>query len=119
MKHLGLQTVLNNRIHHWPVNNSISPTGKTRNLQQIRLQHSIRYEGSLFAEGEQAIYSSIYKYEHTGLIPVHQRIAKYHPDINTLVIQFVNTTDFDGYTWNLSEIVYSRIVKILRTKKGS
>ncbi len=76
-------------------------------------------DGSLFDEGEQEIYSSIYKYDHTGLIPGYQSIAKYHKDIDTIVIQFVNTTDFDGYTWNLSEIVYNRIVKILRNKKSS
>lgn len=76
-------------------------------------------DGSLFNEGEQEIYSSIYKYDHTGLIPGYQSIAKYHRDIDTVVIQFVNTTDFDGYTWSLSEIVYNRIVKILRRKHGS
>jgi len=52
-------------------------------------------DGSLFDEGEQAIYSSIYKYDHAGLIPGYQSIAKYHKDIDTVVIQFVNTTDFD------------------------
>ncbi|WPP49958.1 serine hydrolase domain-containing protein [Catalinimonas niigatensis] len=76
-------------------------------------------DGSLFEEGEQEIYSSIYVYEHTGLIPGYQSIAKYHKDIDTIVIQFVNTTNFDGYTWNLSEIVYNRIVKILRREKIS
>ena len=76
-------------------------------------------DGSLFDEGEQEIYSSIYEYDHTGLIPGYQSIAKYHQDIDTVVIQFVNTTDFNGYTWNLSEIVYNRIVKILRSKKSS
>ncbi|MDN5204546.1 serine hydrolase domain-containing protein [Fulvivirgaceae bacterium BMA10] len=75
-------------------------------------------DGSLFDEGEQAIYSSIYVYEHTGLIPGYQSIAKYHKDIDTVVIQFMNTTDFEGYNWNLSEIVYSRIVKILRRQKS-
>ncbi|MFK7983831.1 MAG: serine hydrolase domain-containing protein [Saprospiraceae bacterium] len=74
-------------------------------------------DGSLFDEGEQAIYSSIYVYEHTGLVPGYQSIAKYHKDINTVVIQFNNTTDFNGYEWNLSEIIYSRIVKIVRNKK--
>ncbi|MGK0316510.1 MAG: D-alanyl-D-alanine carboxypeptidase [Saprospiraceae bacterium] len=72
-------------------------------------------DGSVFNEGEQAIYSSIYVYEHTGLVIGYQSIAKYHKDIDTVVIQFVNTTNFDGYTWNLSEVFYSRIVKILRT----
>ncbi len=71
-------------------------------------------EGRLFKEGEQEIYASLYEYEHTGLIPGYQSIAKYHKDIDTVVIQFVNTTNFDGYTWNLSEILYSRIVKILK-----
>jgi len=75
-------------------------------------------DGSLFDEGEQEIYSSIYEYDHTGLIPGYQSIAKYHQDIDTVVIQFVNTTNFDGYTWNLSEIVYNRIVKILRSQKA-
>lgn len=76
-------------------------------------------DGSLLDAGEQEIYSSIYVYEHTGLIPGYQSIAKHHKDIDTVVIQFVNTTDFDGYTWSLSEIVYNRIVKILRRKKSS
>jgi len=76
-------------------------------------------DGSLFDEGEQAIYSSIYVYEHTGLLPGYQSIAKYHKDMDMVVIQFNNTTDFDGYDWNLSEIIYSRIVKILRSKKSS
>lgn len=73
-------------------------------------------DGSLFNEGEQEIYSSIYVYEHTGLMPGYQSIAKYHRNIDTVVIQFTNTTDFEGYNWNLSEIVYKRIVKILRKK---
>jgi hypothetical protein len=32
---------------------------------------------------------------------------------NTVVIQFNNTTNFDGYDWNLAEIIYSRIIKIV------
>ncbi|WP_416864611.1 MAG: serine hydrolase domain-containing protein [Imperialibacter sp.] len=71
-------------------------------------------DGSVFDEGEQEIYSSIYEYEHTGLLVGYQSIAEYHKDIDTVVIQFTNTTNFDGYNWNLSEVVYSRIVKILR-----
>ena len=73
-------------------------------------------DGSLFDEGEQAIYSSIYVYEHTVLLPGYQSIAKYHQDIDAVVIQFVNTTG--GYHWNTAEIVYSRIVKIVRNKKS-
>ena len=70
-------------------------------------------DGSVFEEGEQEIYSSIYVYGHTGLVPGYQSIAKYHKDLDEVVVQFTNTTDFEGDTWSLSEIVYSRIVKIL------
>ena len=76
-------------------------------------------DGSVFKDKkEQEIYSSIYKYEHTGLIPGYQTIAKYHNDIDVVVIQFTNTVDFEGYNWNLSEIEYNRILKILRRKKS-
>ena len=75
-------------------------------------------DGSLFEDGEQSIYSSIYVYDHTGLIPGYQSIAKYHKDIDAVVIQFVNTTNFDGDTWSLAEIVYDRIIKILRNESS-
>lgn len=74
-------------------------------------------DGSVFKDKkEQEIYSSIYKYEHTGLIPGYQTIAKYHKDIDAVIIQFTNTVDFDGYNWSLSEIMYNRIVRILKEK---
>lgn len=76
-------------------------------------------DGILFDEGEKEIYASIYEFDHTGLIPGYQSIAKYHKDIDTVVVQFTNTTHFEGYNWNLSEIEYSRIVKIIRNKKSS
>ena len=75
-------------------------------------------DGSVFNEGGQEIYSSIYVYEHGGLIPGYQSLAEYHKDIDTVVIQFINTTDFNGYDWNLSEILINRIVKIVRSKKS-
>jgi len=75
-------------------------------------------DGSVFKEGGQEIYSSIYVYEHGGLIPGYQSLAEYHKDIDTVVVQFLNTTDFDGYEWNLSEILINRIVKIVRRKKS-
>jgi D-alanyl-D-alanine carboxypeptidase len=75
-------------------------------------------DGSVFKEGEQEIYSSIYEYEHTGLLPGYQSFAKYYKDIDTVVIQFNNTTNFDGYDWNLAQITYNRIVKIVRRKRN-
>ena len=75
-------------------------------------------EGTVFKEGEQELYSSIYVYEHTGLVPGYQSIAKYHKDMNTVVVQFLNTTNFEGYEWNLSEIIYSRLIRILKKEKN-
>ena len=76
-------------------------------------------DGSVFNEGEQEIYSSIYVYKHTGLLVGYQSFAEYHKDIDTVVIQFNNTTNFDGYDWNLAEIIYSRIVKIVSKRESA
>lgn len=69
-------------------------------------------DGSVFDEGEQEFYP--YKYEHGGLVVGYQSLAEYHEDIDTVVVQFINTTNFEGYEWNLSKIVVNRIVKILK-----
>ena len=74
-------------------------------------------DGSAFKDAEErALYSSIYEFEHTGLIPGYQSIAKYHSQLDAVVIQFTNTVDFESYNWNLSEVMYSRIIKILKKK---
>jgi D-alanyl-D-alanine carboxypeptidase len=72
-------------------------------------------DGSLLNDNEQAIYSSIYEYGHTGLLPGYSSIARYYKDMDAVVVQFVNTSG--GYTWNLSEIVYKRIVNFEKGKK--
>lgn len=76
-------------------------------------------DGSVFDEGEQAIYSSVYEYEHAGWVPGYQSFAKYHKDLDAVVIEFYSTTDSKLYNWNLSEIINNRIVKILKRKKSS
>jgi len=76
-------------------------------------------DGSVFDEGEQEIYASIYKYEHAGWVPGYQSFAEYHKDIDTVVILLNNTTDAKLYLWNVSQIVINRIVKILRQEKNS
>ena len=79
-------------------------------------------DGTLLNDDEQAIYSSIYEYEHTGWVPGYFSIARYYEDIDTVVIQFVNTTGGDtwgtanvvgGKTTGISNIIYNRIVRIL------
>jgi len=77
----------------------------------------------LLNDDEQAIYSSLYEYEHTGWVPGYFSIARYHADLDTVVVQFVSTTG--GDTWGLSNIIggkatgisniiYNRINRILR-----
>ncbi len=68
-------------------------------------------DGTLLNDDEQAIYSSIYEYEHTGWLPGYYSIARYHPDIDTVVIQFVSTTGEN--TLGVSYVIYNRIIKIL------
>lgn len=66
-------------------------------------------DGTLFNEAEQAIYSSVYSYEHTGWINGYTSIARYHSDIDAVVIQFVNTSG-TGLFWVELERTYSRVV---------
>lgn len=74
-------------------------------------------DGSLFEPGEQEIYASIYKFEHSGWVPGYQSFAKYHKDIDAVIVEFYNTTDSKLYNWNLSEIINNRIYKILKKQK--
>ena len=59
-------------------------------------------DGSLLNDDEQAIYSSIYEYEHTGWVPGYQSIARYYPDTDTVVVQFVNSTGGDTEATSIS-----------------
>lgn len=71
-------------------------------------------DGSLLNDEEQAIYSSVYEYEHTGWVLGYHSIARYHKDIDTVVIQFVNTTGGDLEL--VTNVVYGRIIRILSRK---
>jgi D-alanyl-D-alanine carboxypeptidase len=83
-------------------------------------------DGSLFNDNEQVIYSSVYEYEHSGWVLGYYSIARYHKDIDTIVVQFVNTNGgtpivplFDtqgGTKVMVANVVYNRIVQILRDK---
>ena len=71
-------------------------------------------KGTFFDEQEQALYTSLYKYEHTGWVLGYSSIARYYKDIDTVVVQFINTNGDD--TVLLNEIIYDRIIDILRLK---
>ncbi|MEX1377882.1 MAG: serine hydrolase domain-containing protein [Eubacteriales bacterium] len=81
-------------------------------------------DGTLFNDNEQEIYSSIYEYGHTGWVLGYYSIAYYHEDIDTVVVQFVNTNGgtpiidlFDtqgGTKVMVANTIYNRILRILR-----
>ena len=70
-------------------------------------------DGSLLNEQEQAIYSSVYEYEHTGWLNGYTSIARYENDIDAVIIQFVNTSKGEMF-WLGLERSYSRILKAVR-----
>ena len=98
--------------HDIKYNDFIQPGGSmVATIEDVGIFLRALNDGSLLNEEEQAIYSSIYVYEHTGLLPGYQSIARYHSDIDAVVIQFTNTSG--GKLWQVSEMVYKRIVRIL------
>lgn len=74
-------------------------------------------DGSLFTEKEQEIYSSVYEYEHTGWLPGYCSIARYHSDLDAVVVQFVNTSS-NEFFWLKLERVYNRIVLALEKEQS-
>ena len=56
-------------------------------------------DGSLLTDSEEAIYSSVYEYEHTGLLSGYSSIARYYEDIDTVVVLFANTSG--GKSWGI------------------
>ncbi|WP_306643936.1 serine hydrolase domain-containing protein [Sanyastnella coralliicola] len=73
-------------------------------------------DGSLFEQGEQEIYASVYEFEHAGWVPGYQSFATYDKDLDAVVVTFYSTTDPDLYNWNLSEIINDRIVRIIESQ---
>ena len=92
--------------------NYVCPGGSmVATVQDVGIFLRALNDGSLLSKDEEAIYSSIYVYEHTGLLPGYSSIARYYKDIDTVVVMFVNTSG--GNSWTTLEVVYNRIVKIL------
>ncbi len=68
-------------------------------------------DGSLLSAEEQEVYTSVYPYEHTGLLPGYQSIARYHEELDAVVVQF--TGNSGGNAWMKSERIYKKVVKAL------
>lgn len=67
-------------------------------------------EGTLLTPSQQAIYQSVYVFEHTGFLPGYQSIARYDKASNTYLVVFGNMSD--GAEWADIEVLYKRVLKI-------
>jgi len=72
--------------------------------------------GEIFSPSGQEIYESIYDYNHTGLLPGYQSIARYHPEMDAIVILFMNKSGAN--LWMTGEAIYSRITKIVKRSQS-
>lgn len=89
----------------------ISPGGSMiATAQDVGIFLRALNDGSLLDADEQAVYSSIYEYGHTGWVPGYQSIARYDADTDTVVVLFVNSTG--GDTEATLPIITDRIVRI-------
>ncbi|MBX2910865.1 MAG: beta-lactamase family protein [Cyclobacteriaceae bacterium] len=74
--------------------------------------------GTLLTGKEREIYSSIYKYQHSGWVPGYQAFAGYDGAADTVMVTFYGTTDPDLIFWNLAEIINGRFAKIWERNAG-
>lgn len=118
LSQVNIDNVMSGYHVGYPLDLKTDKQGMLASAEDVGIFLRALNDGSLFDAGEQKIYSEIYKYNHTGLVPGYQSIANYHKDIDAVVVQFTSPTNFEGYNWNLSEIEYNRIVKILKRQKS-
>ena len=80
-------------------------------VEDVAIFLSALNEGSLLNDDEQVIYGSLYTYEHTGLLPGYQSIARYYENLNASVVLFVSRSG--GNRWFKMERLYKQIIKII------
>ncbi|MCG8576263.1 MAG: beta-lactamase family protein [Flavobacteriales bacterium] len=91
-------------------NDFVAPGGSmVGTAEDVAIFLSALNEGTLLNDNEQSVYNSLYELEHTGLLPGYQSIARYHEDIQTSVVLFVNRSGEN--TWLRFERLYKRIVR--------
>ena len=98
--------------YDWKAINFDSPAGAmVASAQDVGLFLRALVDGTLMTPPEQALYSELYAYEHTGLLPGYSSIARYHDELDAVVIQFVNTSG--TRMWGEIEANYRRVLRIL------
>ena len=98
----------------YPLNLRTDDHGMLATVEDVGIFLRALNDGSLFDEGEKDMYASIYEFEHSGWVPGYQSFAKYHEDLDAVVIQFYSTTDKKLLLWNLSQIINKRIYRIIK-----
>jgi len=100
--------------HDIKYNDFIQPGGSmVATAEDVGIFLRALIDGTLLNSEEQEIYSSVYKYDHTGDLPGYRSIARYHVDIDAIVIQFVNTSAENFKYWPKFRRGYNRLVRIL------
>ena len=98
--------------HNWKGVNFASPAGSiVASAQDVGLFLRALVDGTLMTPAEQALYSELYAYGHTGLLPGYSSIARYHDELDAVVVQFVNTSG--TRMWSEVETNYRRVLRIL------
>jgi len=111
---VNLENVMSGYHVGYPLDLKTDRHGMIASAEDVGIFLRALNDGSVFDAGEQEVYTSIYFYSHTGLVPGYQSIARYFEDIDTVIIQFCGPTYFEGYNWNISEVIFNRIEKIVR-----
>jgi len=96
----------------WKGVNFDSPAGSiVASAQDVGLFLRALVDGTLMTPEEQTLYSELYAYGHTGLLPGYSSIARYHNELDVVVVQFVNTSG--NRMWGEVETNYRRVLRIL------
>ncbi|MGB0838466.1 MAG: serine hydrolase domain-containing protein [Flavobacteriaceae bacterium] len=114
LEQVDLQQVMSGYHQGYPYNLREDEHGMLATAQDVGTFVKALNQGGVFSEGGQEIYESIYELEHGGWVPGYQSFVAYHKDIDAIIVAFYSTTDSELYNWNLSEIINSRIYKILK-----
>lgn len=92
-------------------NDHITPGGTMiASIEDVGIFIRALNDGSLLTDTQQTLYSELYAYEHTGLLPGYQSIARYNKEEDRVIIVFTNTSGEDS--WGRIETIYNRVERI-------
>lgn len=90
------------------------PQGYVARAEDVGIFLRALNDGTLFSDVERELYASLYEFEHKGWVIGYTSTARYSKELDTVMIQFVNTTGEE--TEILTSIVSDRVMKILQER---